>query len=189
LDKKLNIIQTNFKDLYIIEPNSFKDERGALSRVFCEEELKDIFKFNIKQINHSVTKDKGTARGLHFQYEPNAEIKMVKCIKGAIFDVVVDIRENSPTFLQHFTVELTEQNQKMMYIPKGFAHGFQTLEDNSELLYLHSNIYTPSNEGALNIYDPILNIKWPLTTANLSVRDKEHPYLDINFKGIKINEL
>lgn len=189
MDKKLNISSTEFKDLYIIEPNSFKDERGSFSRIFCEDELKDVFKFNIKQINHSITKEKGTVRGLHFQYEPNAEIKMVKCIKGAILDVVVDIRKNSPTFLQHFFIELTEQNQKMIYIPKGFAHGFQTLENNTELLYLHSSIYTPSTEGALNVTDSKLDIKWPLDIINLSKRDKNHPFLNNKFEGIELNVL
>jgi dTDP-4-dehydrorhamnose 3,5-epimerase len=189
MNQKLNIIKTDFKNLYIIEPNSFKDERGAFSRVFCEEELKDIFKFNIKQINHSVTKEKGTVRGLHFQYEPFAEIKMVKCLKGSVLDVVVDIRKNSPTFLEHFTVELSEQNQKMIYIPKGFAHGFQTLEDNTELLYLHSSVYIPLSEGALNVVDPKLKIKWPLDIINLSKRDENHPFLTNEFRGIEINEL
>ena len=189
MDKKLNINSTEFKGLYTIIPNSFKDERGAFSRVFCEDELKDIFHFNIKQINHSVTKEKGTVRGMHFQYEPNAEIKIVKCIKGSVLDVVVDIRKNSPTFLQHFAVELTEQNQKMIYIPKGFAHGFQTLEDNTELLYLHSNTYAPSNEGALNVSDPKLNIKWSLDIIDLSKRDENHPFLTNEFEGIELDEL
>ncbi|MEW6552582.1 MAG: dTDP-4-dehydrorhamnose 3,5-epimerase [Campylobacterota bacterium] len=189
MDKKLNIVKTNFKDLYIIEPNSFKDERGVFSRVFCEEELKDIFKFNIKQINHSITKEKGTVRGLHFQYEPYAEIKMVKCIKGKVFDVVVDIRKNSSTFLQYFNIELTEENQKMIYIPKGFAHGFQTLEDDTQLLYLHSGIYTPSHEGTLNIKDLLLNIKWPLDTIHISKKDENQPFLNLEFEGISVNEL
>jgi dTDP-4-dehydrorhamnose 3,5-epimerase len=189
MNKKLNIIKTDFKNLYIIEPNSFKDERGAFSRIFCEDELKDIFQFNIKQINHSITKEKGTVRGLHFQYEPNAEIKMVKCIKGAILDVVVDIRKNSPTFLQYFSIELTEQNQKMIYIPKGFAHGFQTLEDNTELIYFHSSVYTQNNEGGINIYDSKLNIKFPLDIINISKRDENHQFLTNEFRGIEINEL
>ena len=189
MDKKLNITQTNFKDLFLVEPNSFKDERGAFSRIYCEDEMQGIFGKNIKQINHSVTKDKGTVRGLHFQYEPHTEIKMVKCIRGGVFDVVVDIRKNSPTFLQYFSIELTQENQKMIYIPKGFAHGFQTLQDDTELLYFHSTIYEPSNEGALNIKDPILNIKWPLDIINLSKRDEEHKFLDNTFEGIVVNEL
>lgn len=189
MDKKLEITKTDFEELYIIEPNTFKDERGAFSRVFCEDELKDIFHFNIKQINHSVTKEKGTVRGLHFQYEPYAEVKMVKCIKGSVLDVVVDIRKNSATFLQHFAIELTEKNQKMIYIPKGFAHGFQTLEDDTELLYLHSSIYTPSDEGALNVLDSKLDIKWPFDIINLSQRDKSHPFITNEFEGIELNEL
>lgn len=189
MDNKLNITPTNFKDLYVIEPNTFKDERGAFSRVYCEDEMQDIFGKSIKQINHSATKEKGTVRGLHFQYEPYAEIKMVKCIKGSILDIVVDIRKNSSTFLQYFSIELSEENQKMIYIPKGFAHGFQTLENNTELLYFHSSVYTPSNEGALNINDPLLNIKWPLDIINLSKRDECHTFLTNEFEGIKINEL
>ena len=189
MDNDLKIISTKFSDLYIIEPNSFKDERGTFSRIYCENELKDIFGKNIKQVNHSITKDKGTVRGLHFQYEPNVEIKMLKCIKGSVLDVVVDIRKNSLTFLKCFSVELTQENQKMIYIPKGFAHGFQTLEDNTELLYFHSSIYTPSNEGSLNVKDPILNIKWPLDIVNLSKRDETHDFLDNTFEGIVVNEL
>ena len=157
--------------------------------MYCIEELKKISNISIEQINHSVTKDKGTVRGMHFQYEPNAEVKMVKCIRGKVFDVVIDIRKDSKTFLKHFSIELTAKNQKMIYIPKGFAHGFQTLEDDTELLYLHSTIYTPINEGALNVIDPLLNIKWPLDIINLSSRDSEHKFLDNNFKGIEINEL
>ena len=189
MNQKLNIIKTDFKNLYIIEPNSFKDERGSFSRIFCEDELKDIFKFNMKQINHSITKDKGTVRGLHFQYEPNSEVKMVKCIKGAIYDVVVDIRKNSPTFLKTFSIELSKKNQKMLCIPKGFAHGFQTLEDETELLYFHSSIYAPLNEDALNIKDPLLDIKWPLNIINISKRDESHPFLTEDFKGIDINAM
>jgi dTDP-4-dehydrorhamnose 3,5-epimerase len=189
MNSKLKITPTNLKDLYIIKPNSFKDDRGAFSRVFCEDELYNIFKFNIKQINHSVTKDKGTVRGLHFQYEPDAEVKMVKCIRGKVLDIVVDIRKDSPTFLQHFAIELSAQNQKMIYIPKGFAHGFQSLEDDTELLYLHSSIYTPNNEGALNIRDTTLNIQLPLDIINLSKRDETHRFLDNDFEGIVIDEL
>ena len=189
MDKKLNIISTSLDGLFLLEPNRFIDERGSFSRIYCEEELKEVSDISIKQINHSITEKKGTVRGMHFQYEPNAEIKMVKCIKGKVFDVVVDIRENSPTFLKNFSIELTAENQKTIYIPKGFAHGFQTLEDNTELLYLHSTIYTPSHEGALNIIDPLLNIKWPFDIINLSKKDDKHKFIDNSFKGIKIDEL
>jgi len=189
MDKKLNLTATNIKGVYLIEPNSFCDERGSFSRVYCENELQEISNFSIKQINHSITKEKGTVRGMHFQYEPSSEIKMVKCIKGSVFDVVVDIRKGSSTFLKTFSIELTETNKKTIYIPKGFAHGFQTLEDNTELLYMHSSIYNPSHECGLNIKDPLLDIRFPLEISNLSSRDKEHKLLSNNFKGIALNEL
>lgn len=189
MDKKLNIMSTHLDGLFLIEPNKFIDKRGSFSRIYCKDELKEISNIDIKQVNHSVTKHKGTVRGMHFQYEPNAEVKIVKCIKGKVFDVVVDIRKYSSTFLQTYSIELTNKNQKMIYIPKGFAHGFQTLEDDTELLYFHSNIYTPSNESALNVIDPLLNIKWPLKITNLSNRDNEHKFIDNDFQGIEINEL
>jgi dTDP-4-dehydrorhamnose 3,5-epimerase len=184
MEKKLNIKSTDFQGLFVIEPNSFCDDRGVFSRIFCESELEDIFKYNIKQINHSVTKKSGTVRGLHFQYEPNSEIKMVKCIKGSVYDVLVDIRKDSETFLKIFYIELSEQNNKMIFVPKGFAHGFQTLTNDTELLYFHSSCYTPSNEGALNAMDKMLNIKWPKDLSYLSERDKNHPFLTNTFKGI-----
>ena len=187
MDEKLKIQNTKFEGLFIIEPNSHKDDRGTFSRVFCEDELKEILKEkNIKQINHSVTNKKGTVRGMHFQYAPDCEVKLVKCVKGKVFDVVVDIRKDSKTFLKVFSIELSSENKKMIFIPEGFAHGFQTLEDDTELLYFHSGIYMPNNEGALNIKDSQLNIKWPLDTINLSKRDEEHKYLGNNFKGIEI---
>jgi dTDP-4-dehydrorhamnose 3,5-epimerase len=182
---KLNIINTKFDDLYIVEPVINKDDRGMFLKVFCDEEFKNIFKNNtIRQINHSQTKHKGTVRGMHFQYSPDTEVKIVKCIKGKIFDVVVDIRKDSKTFLEAYSIELSEENKKMIYIPKGFAHGFQTLENDTQLLYLHSGIYTSNNEGALNVKDPLLNINWPFDIINLSKKDNEHKFLDSNFKGI-----
>jgi dTDP-4-dehydrorhamnose 3,5-epimerase len=189
MDKKLNITATTFNGLFIIEPKISTDDRGSFSRIFCSNELNDLFKFNIKQINHSITKEKGTVRGLHFQYEPNAEVKMVRCIKGKVLDIIVDIRKDSETFLQYFFIELTSKIPKTLYIPKGMAHGFQTLEDNTELLYFHSSIYTPNNEGALNIADPKLKIKLPIEITNISDRDKTHKFLNNNFKGIIINEM
>jgi dTDP-4-dehydrorhamnose 3,5-epimerase len=184
---KLNIQKTEFDGLYVIEPIVHEDDRGSFSRVFCEDELSDIFQEkNIKQVNHSVTTKKGTVRGMHFQYAPNCEVKILKCIKGKVFDVVVDIRKESKTFLQTFCIELSEDNRKMIYIPEGFAHGFQTLENSTELLYFHNNIYTPNNEGALNVKDPLLNIKWPLDIIKLSIRDEEHNFIDNNFKGVSV---
>jgi dTDP-4-dehydrorhamnose 3,5-epimerase len=183
---KLDIKELPLKGSYIITPNKYEDDRGSFARVFCQEEMSNITDENFMQVNHSITVKKGTVRGMHFQYLPNAEVKMVKCIKGAVLDVIVDIRENSPTFLKHHSEVLSADNMKMIYIPKGFAHGFQTLEENSELLYFHSSIYTPNNEGALNVKDSLLKIKWPLDIMCLSKKDKEHEFINDDFKGVNI---
>ena len=190
MGNKLKITNAELDGVRIIEPIVHEDSRGVFARVFCANELKEIFKDNvIKQVNHSFTHKKGAVRGLHFQYYPDCEIKLIKCIKGSILDFVVDIRKDSPTFLKSYSVELSENNKKMIYIPEGFAHGFQTLEDDIELLYFHSKTYSPDNEGALNVKDPLLNIKLPLDIIDISKRDSEHKYLNSNFQGIKIDEL
>ena len=187
MDKKLRKIETDIDDLYIIEPNIYKDNRGEFLRVFCEDELTELFsQEKIRQINHSVTNKKGSTRGLHFQYMPDNEIKIVKCIKGRVLDIVVDVRKNSTTFLKSFTVELSSKDKNMIYIPKGFAHGFQTLEDDCELVYFHSGIYVPNNEGVINIKDPILDIKLPLDIMDISKRDAEAPFINKKFEGIDI---
>lgn len=183
---KLNIINLELDGAYIITSNRDEDERGSFSRVFCQEEMSNINQENFVQVNHSITAKKGTIRGMHFQYPPNTEVKMVKCIKGSIIDIIIDIRADSPTFLKSHEEVLSAENMKMIYIPKGFAHGFQTLEDNSELLYFHSSVYTPDNEGALNVKDPLLNIKWPLDITDISKKDEEHNFIGSDFQGIKI---
>ena len=143
----MKIIGTKIKDLYIIQPEPFLDNRGSFYRVFCENELKEIgFNEHIVQINQSNTIKKGSIRGMHFQYPPKAEIKLVKCLKGKIFDVAIDLRHNSTTFLKWHGEILSEENLKIMYVPKGFAHGFQTLEYNCEILYLHSEFYSAEKE-------------------------------------------
>ena len=187
MGSKLKVDESSLSGLYIITPNSYKDERGAFSRVFCIDELNDLLKGKtIQQVNHSLSVQKGTVRGMHFQYAPDCEVKMVKCMKGKILDVVVDIRKGSKTFLETFSVELSQENQKMLYIPEGFAHGFQTLEENTELLYFHTKLYSSENEGALNIKDPLLNINFPLDIISLSDRDKEHKFLNNSFEGITV---
>jgi len=187
MGSKLTITQSSLLGLFVINPNTYGDERGSFSRIFCMDELKELMNGkSIQQINHSVTSKKGTVRGMHFQYAPDCEVKMVRCIRGKVLDVVVDIRKNSKTFLETFSIELSAENQNMIYIPEGFAHGFQTLEDNTELLYLHTKLYSPNNEGALNIKDPLLDINFPLDIISLSKRDEEHKFLDKNFKGIDV---
>ncbi len=126
-------------------------------------------------MNHSFTSAKGTVRGMHFQTQPHSEIKLVRCISGKVADVIVDLRPDSPTFKQFAVFELSAQNKHMIYIPEGFAHGFQTLEDNTELIYLHSNYYNPEFESGIRYNDPALSINWPLEITNISERDLNFP--------------
>ena len=186
--QKFNFVSVLIDGLYIVERNSIKDERGSFCRFFCAEEFSRIgFNKSIVQINHSLTNKKGTVRGFHFQKTPYTETKIVSCLKGSVFDVAVDIRMDSPTFLQWHAEELSENNNKSMYIPDGFAHGFQTLEDNCELLYLHSEFYTPSAEDSINVLDSKISMEWPLNITQISKRDSAQPMIDINiFKGVKV---
>ena len=170
---------------YTIELQPKGDDRGWFARTFCAKEFEQIGHTKPwVQMNHSFTADKGTVRGLHFQHPPHSEIKLVRCIAGAVFDVVVDIRKNSPTFLQWFGTEISAQNKTMMYIPEGFAHGFQTLTDHCELIYCHTEFYIPGAEDGLKYNDPALRINWPLEPVNLSERDEQHPFITQNFTGI-----
>ena len=163
-----------------------KDERGFFSRLFCKDDFLDFgFTNKISQINHTFTKEAGSIRGMHFQYPPSMETKLVICIKGSIFDVAVDIRKNSPTFLHWNAVELSAESHNSFLIPKGFAHGFQTLVKEVELIYLHDNSYNKSLESGLNPYDPSLKIEWPKKTNLISQKDSDFPYIkSINFLGI-----
>lgn len=177
--------ETILKGSYVIELNAFTDERGWFARTYCKKEFNAIGHHDEwVQMNHSVTKNKGAIRGMHFQLPPFSEIKLVRCIAGTVYDVVVDLRKNSATFLQWFGVELSAQNKKMIYIPAGFAHGFQTLSNDCELIYHHSQFYTAGAEGGIKYNDPGLNINWPLVVTNISERDNQHSLLDENFKGI-----
>lgn len=169
------------------ETQSFQDNRGAFSRLFCDLDLAQCLgSRHIQQINHSRTSTIGALRGLHFQYAPFAELKLVRCIKGRVWDVAVDLRKNSKTFLEWHAQELSKVNAQMLVIPEGFAHGFQVLEHDSELLYLHTERYTPGAEGGLRFDDPALNIYWPLPAQDLSDRDKKHPLISQNFHGLSI---
>ena len=176
---------TPLSGVYVIGILPFTDERGWFARTYCKKEFNNIgHEGEWVQLNHSFTGTKGTVRGMHYQLPPFSEIKLVRCIAGAVFDVVVDLREGSPTFLKWFGVELSATNKKMIYIPKGFAHGFQTLSDGAELIYHHSQFYEPSVEGGIRYNDQQINIEWPQPLTNISERDRDHPLLDNNFKGI-----
>ena len=163
------------------------DKRGAFSRLYCEKELAPVIRNRrILQVNHSQTAKIGAVRGMHFQQPPHSEIKFVRCIKGKVWDVAVDLRAGSVTFLHWHAIELSALNMLMIAIPEGFAHGFQVLEAESELLYLHTALYVPEAERGLNYGDPFLNINWPLPVTDLSARDKQHAFINQDFKGIRL---
>jgi dTDP-4-dehydrorhamnose 3,5-epimerase len=171
---------------FVIEPEPFADDRGLFGRVFCKQELQNILRDkNIVQINHSLTRQSGVLRGMHFQYPPKSEIKMVKCLRGSVFDVMIDLRRGSSTFLKWHGEILSAENMKMMYTPEGFAHGFQTLEENCELLYLHAEFYSPEQEGGVRYDDPMINILWPLEVTDISEKDRKYSLLGEDFEGIE----
>lgn len=183
----MKIKQTLLKDAFVIEPEPFEDTRGMFSRIFCKKEFQAVgFVKDIVQVNQSITRQKGAIRGMHFQQPPMSEIKMVKCLRGSVFDVMIDLRKNSSTFLKWYGEILSAENMKMMYIPEGFAHGFQTLEENCELLYLHTEFYSPEHEGGLRYNDPKIEIKWPFEATDISKRDRNHPLLSSEFKGMEL---
>lgn len=182
---RFTALDTPIAGLKIIERQCLGDSRGFLSRLFGADELAAAgWTKPIVQINHTLTQKSGTVRGMHFQYQPHAEMKLVTCLRGAIWDVAVDVRAGSPTFLQWHAAELSAINRRALLIPEGFAHGFQTLSDDCELIYLHSAAYTPEAEAGLAPQDTMLSITWPLAISELSARDARHAMLDDQFKGV-----
>jgi dTDP-4-dehydrorhamnose 3,5-epimerase len=175
----------NLRGAYIIDLEPKRDERGWFARYYCKEEFQRIgHAKEWLQMNHSFTAKKGTIRGMHYQMHPFKEVKLLRCIKGTIHDVILDIRKDSPTFLQWVSVILSAENKKMLYIPEGFAHGFQSLEDGCELLYHHSALYNAEAESGIRYDDPLLQIDWPLAVTIVSKRDTEHILLTNDFRGI-----
>lgn len=163
------------------------DSRGSLSRLFCVEELSVLgWGPCVAQVNLTCTSRSGTIRGLHFQYPPHAEKKLVTCIRGRVWDLIVDIRAGSPTFLMWHAEVLSDENHRSLLIPEGFAHGFQTLSDEVEMLYCHSAAYVAAAEGGLYPLDPYLQISWPLPITEISARDRQHPALSDSFQGVII---
>jgi dTDP-4-dehydrorhamnose 3,5-epimerase len=186
-DARFAIEATPIAGLHVVQRKRVEDARGFLTRLYCAEDLRAAgFDGPIAQINHTLTRAAGAVRGMHFQYPPAAEDKYVTCIRGEVLDVAVDLRAGSPTFLHWHGVVLSPDNARSYFIPKGFAHGFQTLVADSELLYLHTMPYAPSSEGALNALDPRLAIGWPLPVTDMSQRDRDHPFIDTNFAGITL---
>jgi dTDP-4-dehydrorhamnose 3,5-epimerase len=183
----MKTINTQVSDVFVVETNKFKDQRGSFSRIFCDQDLSAILgERSIAQINLSQTQAKGAIRGMHFQHPPHAEMKIIRCLKGKVFDVALDLRANSSTFLQWHGEILTANDNKMLVIPEGFAHGFQTLEEDCELLYYHSTHYTPESEGGILFDDPMININWPLACTDASERDRQHKPLEKTYSGIKL---
>ncbi|MGZ8271553.1 MAG: dTDP-4-dehydrorhamnose 3,5-epimerase [Methylophilus sp.] len=184
---RFDCFDTSLSGLKIIQRKPIQDTRGFLSRLYCAELFKSFgMNKTIQQINHTLTHQKGTVRGFHFQYPPYAEMKLVSCIKGEILDIAVDIRKDSPTYLKWHGEILSEHNQRSLLIPEGFAHGFQTLIDDCELIYLHTAPYVKEAEGALNVLDKAINVQWPLKISDLSDRDQSHPMLKQNFQGLTV---
>jgi dTDP-4-dehydrorhamnose 3,5-epimerase len=183
----MNILDTPVADVKIVQSSPHRDARGVFVRLFCAQELQPLLgNRQIVQINHSTTSHAGTVRGLHFQRPPHAEMKMVRCVRGRIWDVAVDLRSGSPTFLQWHAQELAQDDGQMLVIPEGFAHGFQALEPDSELLYLVTASYNPSAEGGLRHDDPRLAIAWPLPARDVSPRDLAHSVVGADFTGIAL---
>jgi dTDP-4-dehydrorhamnose 3,5-epimerase len=171
----------------LVDTVTHKDARGEFSRLYCETELRELLgSRRIVQMNYSRTKTVGAIRGIHFQMQPCAEMKLVRCLLGRVWDVAVDIRQGSSTFLHWHAEELSPANNRMMVIPEGFAHGFQVLEPESELLYMHTDFYTPASEGGLRHDDTLLGVLWPLTPTDISQRDRSHPNIDSTFKGVAL---
>lgn len=176
--------KTKLKDAYIIKKNKRSDDRGFFQRLYCIEEFNSVLKKKIKNINNSLTVQRGTIRGMHFQLKPYAETKIISCVKGSIFDVIIDIRKNSPTYLKKFCIELNPENNLSLLVPEGFAHGFQSLEKNSEIIYLTTQFYNSKKEGGLNALDNKLKIKWPINKKYFSDKDRRQKFIDNSFKGI-----
>jgi dTDP-4-dehydrorhamnose 3,5-epimerase len=187
MNTRFDIQDMPFKGLKLLQRKPIGDDRGYLERMYCSDELNPlIFDKTIVQVNHTLTTKRGTVRGMHFQYPPYAEIKFVSCLRGEVFDVAVDIRKGSPTFLRWHAEILSARNHKTLVIPEGFAHGFQTLTTDCEMLYLHTAIHHTAAEGGFNATDQKLDIQWSLPISEQSVRDASHPFISENFSGVTV---
>ncbi len=179
--------ETPLKGAYIVELEPHGDTRGTFVRMYSKDEF---FAINhtkeFVQINFSITNKKGTVRGMHYQVQPSAETKLIGCVNGRVFDVIVDIRKKSSTFLKWFSVELSKNGMTMIYIPEGFAHGFQTLENDSELIYHHTAYYYPEHERTIRYDDKFINIVWPTNITEVSEKDQRVQPLNTYFEGIEL---
>lgn len=171
----MKFIETKLKGAFIIELERLEDERGFFARTFCQREFEEYgLNPKVVQCNMSFNRKKGTLRGMHYQAFPYEEAKLVRCIKGAIYDVIIDLRPNSIAFKKWLAVDLTEQNRRMIYIPEGFAHGFQTLRDNTEIFYQMSEFFRPEYARGVRWNDPAFEIGWPIEDPIISTNDLQH---------------
>jgi dTDP-4-dehydrorhamnose 3,5-epimerase len=176
--------ETKLAGAYLISLQLIEDDRGFFARTWCRDEFAaHNLNTRLVQANVSHNRLRGTLRGLHYQAAPYAETKVVRCIRGAIYDVIVDIRESSPSYLDWIGVELTEANREMVYVPEGFAHGFQTLSDGSEVEYQMSEFFNADAAGGLRYDDPAIGIKWPLPVETISTKDASWPLLEVSVPG------
>lgn len=187
MTSRFEVSPTPIAGVSVVRRKPLSDKRGQFSRLFCDDTFMDLGLFStVRQINQSSTLLRGTVRGLHFQHPPHAEGKLITCLKGEVFDVAVDLRRASPTFLRWYGQILSDENLESLHIPPGCAHGFQTLADDCELLYLHSSPYRPDAEGGLNPIDSAVAISWPLPVADMSDRDRNQVHITAAFKGLDI---
>ena len=185
MKSRFELLATPIAELMVLQRKPLGDSRGFLERLFCADELDSVLGTRrIVQVNRTLTIRRGTVRGLHFQHPPHEETKFVSCLRGAVFDVAVDLRQGSPTFLHWHGEILSAENHKTLMIPEGFAHGFQTLSDDCEMLYFHTAAHHALAEDGLNASDSRLAIRWPLPISELSSRDSALFMLDDNFSGV-----
>lgn len=181
----MKFIETPLKGSFLVLLNKLEDDRGWFARTYCKKEFGEIGHNNEwVQTNQSFTKFKGSIRGMHYQLPPHGETKLIRCLTGKVWDLIVDLRKNSRTFLKWYGVELSEENGKMLYIPAGFAHGFQTMTNGVNMLYQHTAFFESDYEAGLRYNDPRLQIQWPLPTTQISERDNNHPLINQQFTGI-----
>lgn len=172
----MKFIETKIKGAFIIVPDLIEDDRGFFARSFCQHEFEEHgLNPDLVQCNISFNRKKATLRGMHYQVPPHSEVKLVRCTSGAICDVLIDLRPESSTFKQWFAAELSEDNHQLLYIPEGFAHGYQTLEDSTEVFYQVSAFYEPKSERGIRWNDPAFRIEWPFPVSIISKKDSSHP--------------
>lgn len=183
----MQVDTTPIAGVYTVDTEARGDQRGTLTRLFCADDLSEVIADRtIVQINRTMTHEVGAVRGLHFQHPPHAETKLIRCIRGRVFDVAVDLRRGSPTFLRWHACELSADNDRMFVIPEGCAHGVQVLEPQSEMLYLHTALYAPEAEGGIRHDDPAIGVAWPLAPNSVSPKDESYPLIDGQYEGIAV---